>query len=132
LKPIPHRWLRQAEGDLQAARTSLQGGHYEWACFQAQQSGEKALKALLYQEGHTSVLTHSVVDLVDEASKAVPELARLGSYARFLDTFYLSTRYPNALASERAPADYYSQEEAERCLSSAESILSAVKSTMRD
>jgi len=130
LNPSPLRWLRQAEGDLQAARDSFSAGHHEWACFQAQQGAEKALKALLYQQGHTSVFSHSVVDLVDEAAKATPDLARLDSDARFLDTFYLSTRYPNSLASERAPVDYFSREEAERCLSSAESILTAVKSTM--
>ena len=130
MKPPPQRWLRQAESDLQAARDSFLAGHHEWACFQAQQAAEKALKALLYQQGHTSIFTHSVADLVDEAAKEAPDLARLSGDARFLDTFYLSTRYPNALASERAPVDYYSREEAERCLSSAESILTAVKSTM--
>jgi HEPN domain-containing protein len=130
LKPPPQRWLRQAESDLQAARDSFSAGHYDWACFQAQQGAEKALKALLYQLGHTSIFTHSVADLVDEAGEAAPELSKLAVDARFLDTFYLSTRYPNALASERAPVDYYSREEAERCLSSAESILTAVKSTM--
>jgi HEPN domain-containing protein len=42
------RWFRQAECDLAAALVSLNGGSYEWTCFQAQQSAEKALKALLY------------------------------------------------------------------------------------
>jgi HEPN domain-containing protein len=131
LKPLPHRWLRQAEGDLQAARDSLQTAHHEWACFQAQQSAEKALKALLYQQGRTSIITHSVADLVLEASKSFADLARLESEARLLDTFYLSTRYPNALASERSPVDYYTRQEAERCLSCAESILTAVKIYMQ-
>ena len=130
MKPLPYRWLRQAEGDLQAARTSLQGGHHEWACFQAQQSAEKALKALLYQQGLTSLFTHSVADLVIEASKSFGDISRVESDAKLLDTFYLAARYPNALASDRAPVDYCSREEAERCLSSAESILIAVKSTM--
>jgi len=130
LKPLPQRWLRQAESDLQAARDSFSAGHYDWACFQAQQGAEKAVKALLYHLGRTSIFTHSVADLVDEVGEAVTEVSRLVAPARFLDTFYLSTRYPNALASERAPADYYSREEAERCLSSAESILTAVRSTM--
>jgi HEPN domain-containing protein len=131
LKPLAHRWLRQAEGDLEAARNSLEGRHYEWACFQAQQSAEKALKALLYQQGFTSMFTHSVADLVLEASKSFPEIGRVESEAKLLDTFYLATRYPNALASDRAPADYYSREEAERCLSSAESVLNVAKSYMQ-
>lgn len=40
--------LEQAEADLRAADHSMAGGSYEWACFQAQQAGEKALKAYLY------------------------------------------------------------------------------------
>ncbi len=51
-----------------------------------------------------------------------------GGAARFLDTFYLSTRYPNTLVGELAPADYYQKEDAERCLSSTESILSVARS----
>ena len=40
-------WLKQADKDLEAANDSKETTHYEWACFQAQQSAEKALKALL-------------------------------------------------------------------------------------
>ena len=130
MKPLPQRWLKQSEADLQAAQDSRSSGHYEWACFQAQQSAEKALKALLYQQGFTSIISRSVADLVLEASKSFVKLAQLEPQARFLDSFYLSARYPNALASERAPVDYHSREEAERCLSCAESILAAAKSTM--
>jgi len=52
-RDMPRRtedWLRQAEKDLRHAKNSLQSGDYEWACFAAQQSAEKALKAL-YQSG---------------------------------------------------------------------------------
>ena len=38
-------WLAQAERDLQHARHSLEAGDFEWACFAAQQSAEKAAKA---------------------------------------------------------------------------------------
>ena len=48
-------WLEQAEADLRAAEDSAKDAHHEWAFFQAQQSGEKALKALLYSRGRTSI-----------------------------------------------------------------------------
>jgi HEPN domain-containing protein len=41
-----HDWLAQAERDLDQARDSQAAGRYEWACFAAQQAGEKAAKAL--------------------------------------------------------------------------------------
>jgi len=127
VKPLPQRWLVQAEADLAASRDSERSGHFEWACFQAQQSAEKAVKALLYTRGRTAVITHSIADLIEESKTFVPELAALTDEAKYLDTFYLATRYPNALAGERPPSQYYSQGDAQRCLSCAESILSAVK-----
>ena len=39
-------WLAQAERDLDQARASRNDGRHEWACFAAQQSAEKAVKAL--------------------------------------------------------------------------------------
>ncbi len=37
----------QATEDIKAANSSMKNKHFEWACFQSQQSAEKALKALL-------------------------------------------------------------------------------------
>jgi HEPN domain-containing protein len=39
-------WFAQAERDLDHARSSQKEGRHEWACFAAQQSAEKAIKAL--------------------------------------------------------------------------------------
>jgi HEPN domain-containing protein len=39
-------WLEQARRDLDHGRYAASGGYHEWACFSAQQSAEKALKAL--------------------------------------------------------------------------------------
>ena len=38
--------LKQAQKDLEQANDSRQSGRHEWACFAAQQAGEKAVKAL--------------------------------------------------------------------------------------
>ena len=42
----PRDWFHQAELDLRAAGDARLSGHYEWACFAAQQAAEKAVKAL--------------------------------------------------------------------------------------
>lgn len=42
------RWLQTAEEDLRAAQTLLEATLYAQACFYAQQSAEKAVKALWY------------------------------------------------------------------------------------
>jgi HEPN domain-containing protein len=126
------RWLRQAEADLKAARLSFAGGSFEWPCFQAQQGAEKALKAFLYDQGRTGVLTHSLRELLRQAQHLEPGLASLAEVAVYLDQFYLAARYPNALAGELTPAEYYEEGDAQKCLSSCESILSALKNTMKD
>ena len=148
LKPLPQRSLRQAEGDLQAARDSLRAEHFNWACFQAQQSVEKAIKALLYLEGRISVRTHVIVDLIKEAVKHHSELATLTEAGKFLDTVYQRARYPDSLDSDLTPEEYFDQRafqadafqsnafqttavDAEKCLSYAESILTAVKRYFR-
>jgi HEPN domain-containing protein len=52
-------WLKQADSDLSAAEDSASSNHYEWACFQAQQAAEKALKALIISKGIESRI-HSI------------------------------------------------------------------------
>ncbi|RKZ29964.1 hypothetical protein DRQ33_08335, partial [bacterium] len=41
-------WLAQARKDIEAAKDMMADGHYEWACFICQQSGEKALKSVAF------------------------------------------------------------------------------------
>jgi len=121
------KWLVQAEEDLKAAKDSLKSRHYDWACFQAQQSAEKALRFFLYSQGYTSIITHSIKELVRECKKSENGFSEVESYARRLDMFYIPTRYPDGLAGELAPAEFYELEDAEQCISYAELILESVK-----
>ena len=123
---LARTWYDQARADLAAAEDSTATGHHEWACFQAQQAGEKALKAFLYGRGRTSVITHSLRRLAREAAAIDGTFAGLGEPARLLDQHYIPTRYPNGLDIETAPAAYYEEGDAEQCLRSARSILARV------
>jgi HEPN domain-containing protein len=124
--PYARTWLEQAQADLRAAELSASGGAYEWACFQAQQAGEKALKAFLYAHGLTSIVTHSLRRLVRECEALEAPFAQLAEAGRLLDQHYIPTRYPNALDAEVPPARYYEKGDAEACLRSARSILERV------
>jgi HEPN domain-containing protein len=66
--------MMQAKKDLQSARNSLASEDFEWACFQAQQSAEKALKAVLYGRGMRRIITHSVFELIRARSSSRPSL----------------------------------------------------------
>jgi HEPN domain-containing protein len=127
MRKVTVKWLKQAGADLKAAKDSHKDRNYEWSCFQSQQSGEKALKACLYEKGYTSIVTHSLKELLKECSKIDDSFKLLSKDARNLDMFYIPTRYPNGLGGDLAPTDFYEREDAEQCISSAELILNAVK-----
>lgn len=51
---------------------------------------------------------------------------------KILDAFYISTRYPNGLVGESIPAEYYTEEDAEKCIKYAELILKTVRKFMKN
>lgn len=120
------RWLKQAEADFDAAQDSVKSSHFEWACFQAQQTAEKALKAFLHSQGLRALITNSIAELLVEAQKYA-SFDIPSQYAKTLDSFYIPTRYPNGLPGTSFPAHYYSEEDAELCINYAELILKSVK-----
>lgn len=126
------RWLKQAEADLKAARDSANSENYEWACFQSQQAGEKALKAYLYSHGYTSITTHSLKILLKECVKLDESFTDIDEEARILDTYYISTRYPNGIDEDMAPFEYYDEKDAEKCLKCATLILEKVKKSLKN
>ena len=123
------RWHGQARYDLEAARASFAAGHHEWACFQAQQAAEKALKALLLRQGKRQFLSHSVHDLLGEVLEFAQEFESV-SAARRLDEYYIPTRYPNGLPGTVVPHDFYGEKEAQECLDLAESVLELISRTI--
>jgi HEPN domain-containing protein len=126
------RWFRQAEHDIATARATTVAGSYDWACFQAQQGAEKALKALLYGKGYRKILTHSVYELLIEVGRAGYDLGYLHAGGKRLDQVYISARYPNGITGTLIPGEYYGKEDAEECLRSAGSILDAVRDYIRN
>jgi len=125
------RWFKQAENDLSASKNSLNSENYEWACFQAQQSAEKALKSILYAKGYRKILTHSIYELVKEVSKFDKAFTELKKKAKILDAVYIPARYPNGIAGEMIPAEYYEQEDAKECISYAGLILEKAKEIIK-
>ena len=123
------RWFQQALYDLKAALWNLEGGFYNTVCFLAQQSGEKALKALLYYEGarRKALLTHSVVEMLRELQRRkLPEADALIEEGRLLDLHYIPSRYPNGLPSGY-PYQFYGKKVAEQALGAAERILKTIQ-----
>jgi len=113
-------WLDEASGDLEHARNDVQSGFNNWACFSAQQAGEKAIKAVFQRMG-AEAWGHSVADLLKELSKKHDFPKELFNGALELDKAYIPTRYPNAHPSG-SPRSRYTKEEARRLIRYAERI----------
>lgn len=113
--------MDEAEGDLEHSKSDLIQGFYNWACFSAQQSAEKAIKAVFLRM-HAEAWGHSVADLLQELSSKhdVPEALMDGALE--LDKAYIPTRYPNAHPSG-SPRRKYTKEESGRLIAHAERIL---------
>ena len=132
-------WLKQADKDIEAASDSEIYEHYEWACFQAQQSAEKSLKALLLflnidYWGHG--LVHLLIEwkrIVEEEGENVNEerFKELKGKCQELDRHYIQPRYPNGFASGY-PAEYYNQKTAKECIEHAKSIIRFVKEKIKE
>lgn len=124
------RWLISAEEELEFARFSVDGGYGAQACFAAQQSAEKAVKAVHYAGGARVVLGHSVRALIARLDPAVPGLRAVTEEARTLDLYYVPTRYPNGL-DEGTPAEAFSVAQARHAIECAAKVLAAAKEYLR-
>jgi HEPN domain-containing protein len=113
--------MDQAEGDLLHARNDLQGGFFDWACFSAQQSAEKAVKAVFQRLG-AEAWGHSVADLLAELGERHAVPGGLMDAALELDKAYIPTRYPNAHPAG-SPRGRYTRTEATRLIDHAGTIV---------
>jgi len=134
-------WFKQSELDLEAAKDSKKNEHYEWACFQAQQSAEKALKSLLLFL-NVDAWGHGLIYLLKEWKKiAKNEDEQInfdeGNYnslkekCQNLDRHYIQPRYPNGFASGY-PAEFYNKKTANECIEYAESIIQFVREKIKE
>jgi len=114
-------WMDQAEGDLEHAKSDMERGFYEWACFSAQQAAEKAVRAVFQGMG-AEAWGHSVADLLSELSKKEESAQELMEGALELDKVYIPARYPNAHPSG-SPRRRYTIEEAGRLIGHAQKII---------
>ncbi|MGH7699540.1 MAG: HEPN domain-containing protein [Gemmatimonadales bacterium] len=121
---MPNRaqdWLTQGRRDLELARHASAGGFHEWACFAAQQAGEKAVKALVAALGGEA-RGHSIVGM----ASALPPQTRfpdeLLDAARRLDRHYIPTRYPNGF-DRGAPRDYFTVQDATQAITDAQHVI---------
>jgi HEPN domain-containing protein len=90
----PREWLNRARSNLARAQTKISGVYLEDLCFDAQQTAEKAIKALLIKRGVTFPYIHDLahlVTLLETAGQEIPDFVRR---AEALSRYAVVTRYP--------------------------------------
>lgn len=126
------RWLRQAEYDLAQADRLLQDGVFSYAAFFAEQSAQKALKAVLLSRGVRFVAIHSVGELAREAAGLESAFRPLVDRAKRLDRHYLTSRYPDALPEPAIPAEAYVREDAEEAVAIARAVFETARDAIQE
>ena len=123
-------WLKQAEGDLGHSRNAEKAGDYDWACFAAQQSAEKAVKGLILAKGGEG-WGHSVMRLLKDLSQLMTVSESLIRSAMRLDKHYIPTRCPNGFDTG-APKEYYTNEDADQAIEDAKAIFDFCRQSFPD
>ena len=121
------RWLRTAEEDLRAVAQLAEAGFNAQACFFAQQSAEKAMKALWYLHdadpwGHS--IQRLLLDFPEQT--VIPDMEGWLSQAALLDKLYIPTRYPNGLP-DLTPGQVYRDEDADRACYAARMLVAGCR-----
>lgn len=124
------RWFEQAKYDLKTARWNLEGDLFAPACFWAQQSAEKAVKAFLYSQGERIIIGHSVAELLEKAKIYDKNFKTLIPLGIILDRFYIPTRYPNGLPGG-IPAYTYKKKDALEAIRMAQKILDFISNKLK-
>jgi len=104
-------WLQQAKWDIRYAKAALADQFYSQTCFICQQAAEKALKSMLYYKGAEKILTHSLHQLCE----TLRVNSRLLNAAKVLDLYYISARYPDALAAG-TPHEVFTKDQAKEAI----------------
>jgi len=111
-------WLKKAQTDLKHARASYKINDFDWAGLAAQQSAEKALKALCMYKGHDLTTLGRKVDAPIEV------LENCG----MLTPFYTASRYPDV---DEIFNDEQNKKAAKDSINAAEIVIRWCKSKIR-
>jgi HEPN domain-containing protein len=119
-------WLEKAEEDFGFAISIIEDStFYAQICFHFHQAAEKHLKTYMIARDMEFKRIHDLPVLLKSCSAIEPNLQVLQDDCRFLNRFYIDTRYP-----VHWPANY-SKEEALKAKKAAEHIRNAIRNALK-
>jgi len=95
LPEIAREWVDKAEEDYGFACAGIEyTDYFAQICFHFQQAAEKYLKAFIIAEKLDFRPVHNLLELLRTCIQAAPDAQELEQACRFLNPFYIDTRYP--------------------------------------
>jgi len=125
-------WFKQADFDFHAATLSMEHGYYEWSTYQAEQSVEKAFKAIIAHAGWQPPRMHKIPILLGICNNV--NLRCHDTIFRFkhIESFTFISRYPFLIPGKRVtPHELINEEDARKALNQAGEILDKVGEILR-
>lgn len=121
------RWLKESETDLLTAKAAYKENIYSRCCFHCEQTIQMALKSFLYFKGERFIQVHAVKKLIEKCIRYDDEFRKFEDIIKVFDRYYLSSRYPDAIAPPAVPSEVYTEKEAKESLNIAGEIYQFVK-----
>ncbi len=126
MKDLIQEWCRQSQSELEMATYLLQGGFFKGACYHAQQSIERAVKAKLFKKGWGLERTYSIERLIAIGKDYKIRFPVSDEEITFIDKIYQG-RYP--IEAGLLPLGEPSKGEAEKVVEMADRLLQYAKKT---
>ena len=121
-------WQEFARYDQKCAQLEFKGKLYTAVCYSCQQVAEKSLKAVLLTFEIKVIKSHNLLEILDKLIKRDHDFVTLTDNCKFLNGFYISTRYPGNLGG---PEGMYNQNDANKALKAAKEILEFIEKRLK-
>jgi len=115
-----------AEEDLRSAGILLKEEIFNQVCFHSQQAAEKSLKSFIKFRRRLVPKIHNLSELLKICQEYEPSFRNMEDGCRYLDRFYIPTRYPEAFVGT-LPEGLPTKTEAKTALEYAEDICNFIK-----
>jgi HEPN domain-containing protein len=90
----PHSWLSRARSNLARSKSQIPEAFLEDLCYDAQQAGEKAIKAVFIHRGEKFPFIHDLDELLQLLKRNGHKIPKYVWEAEELTRFAVVTRYP--------------------------------------
>lgn len=122
---IVREWIEKANEDYEFASSVVEESpFYPQICFHFHQAAEKYLKALIIAWNLEFLKIHDLPVLLKACSGRKPDLDKLMGDCKFLNGFYIDTRYPVHWPT------HYTKEEAFKAKEAAKHIRNTIKKVL--